>query len=180
MPPRLRAVRPWRPIAILAILTVAMMGSWIILSRIHSAARQQSALEQFWAPAFATPQPVLICLAKPIVYRPNLAMYQRYSRAHPGNFESEVERSNRALPLDDDQELVWSDLVQYPDYGVAVGDVDAAVKVSALLGKIGSQARLGLAGTTPMRFAQFSRCDRWRVQQQVDHANRAEPAFCFY
>jgi hypothetical protein len=107
-------------------------------------------------------------------------MYQRYSRAHPGNFESEVERSNRALPLDDDQKLVWSDLVQYPDYGVAVGDVDAAVKVSALLGKIGSQARLGLAGTTPMRFAQFSRCDRWRVQQQVDHANRAEPAFCFY
>lgn len=145
MPPRPRAIRPWRPIAILAILAAAMMGSWIIFSRMHTTVRQQSALEQFWAPAFATPQPVLICLAKPIVYRPTLAMYQRYSRAHPGNFESEVERSNRALPLDDDQKLVWSDMMQYPDYGVAVGDVDAAVKVSALLGKIGkpSQVRIG-------------------------------------
>ena len=36
-------------------------------------------------------------------------------------------------------------MVQYPDYGVAVGDVYAAVKVSSLLGTIGkpSQVRIG-------------------------------------
>jgi hypothetical protein len=40
---------------------------------------------------------------------------------------------------------MWSDMVQYPDYGVAVGDVYAAVTVSALLGKIGkpSLVRIG-------------------------------------
>lgn len=145
VPLRPLARRPWRLAAILAIVAVAMIVAWIAYSRMHAASQKQSALEQFWAPAFSTPQPVLICLAKPIVYRPTLETYRRYSRAHPGTFETEVERSNRALPLDNNQKLVWSDMMQFPDYGVAVGDVYAAVTVSALLGKIGkpSQVRIG-------------------------------------
>lgn len=120
MPPRSAASMPWRLVAILAILAVAVIGAWIAFSRMHSTPRQQSALEQFWAPAFATPQPVLICLAKPVVYRPTLETYQKYSHTHPGTFETEVERSNRELPLDRNEKLVWSDMTQYPDYGVAV------------------------------------------------------------
>ncbi len=144
-PPEPRAGRPWRSVAILAILAVAMIAAFIAYSRMHVTRRQQSALEQFWAPAFATPQPVLICLAKPVVYRPTLEMYQRYSRTHPGTFETEVERSNQALPLDNNEKLAWSDMMQYPDYGVAVGDAYAAVKISSLLGTIGkpSQVRIG-------------------------------------
>ena len=145
MPPRPSAWRPWRLVTILVVIAVAVIGAWIAYSRMHAASQQQSALDRFWAPAFATPQPVLICLAKPIVYRPTLEMYQRYSRVHPGTFQTEVERSNQALPLDNNQKLVWSDMMQFPDYGVAVGDVHAAVTVSALLGKIGkpSQVRIG-------------------------------------
>jgi hypothetical protein len=137
--------RPWRSISIAAVLVFAAICASFAFYRMHATQRQQSALEQFWAPAFATPQPVLICLAKPILYRPSPDTYQKYARAHPGNFESEVERSNRALPLDPNQKLVWSDMVQYPDYGVAVGDVDAAIKVSALLGGLQkpSQVRIG-------------------------------------
>jgi hypothetical protein len=121
------------------------MGAWMAISHIHSAVRQQSALDQFWAPAFATPQPVLICLAKPVVYRPTIEMYQKYARAHPGTFQTEVERSNQAIPLDKSEKLVWGDLSQMADYGVAVGDVYAAVKISSLLGTIGkpSQVRIG-------------------------------------
>ena len=143
--PRPPAGKPWRSIAIATILVLVAICSWIAFSRMHPTQPQQSALEKFWAPAFLTPQPVLICLAKPILYRPSPDTYQKYSRAHPGNFESEVERSNRALPLDPNQKLVWSDMVQYPDYGVAVGDVDAAIEVSALLGRIQkpSQVRIG-------------------------------------
>ena len=32
-------------------------------------------------------------------------MYRRYSRAHPGTFETEEERSNQALPLDNNEKL---------------------------------------------------------------------------
>ena len=137
--------KPWRSISIVAILVLVAIGAWIAFSRMQATQRQQSALEQFWAPAFSTPQPVLICLAKPILYRPSSDTYQNYSRTHPGNFESEVERSNRTLPLDPNKKLVWSDMVQYPDYGVAVGDVYTAVKVSSVLGTIGkpSQVRIG-------------------------------------
>lgn len=145
VPGMARIRQPWRFVAILAILAVAAMGAWMAVSRTHSTARQPSALDRFWAPAFATPQPVLICLAKPVVYRPALEMYQKYSRAHPGNFETEVERSNRAIPLDKNEKLTWGDLTPMTDYGVAVGDVYAAVKISSLLGTIGkpSQVRIG-------------------------------------
>lgn len=90
-------------------------------------------------------QGCLICLAKPVVYRPSLDVYRRYSQAHPGTFASEVERSNEDLPLQPQDSLVWSDMIPYSDYGVAVGDVYAAVQLSALLGRIGkpSQVRIG-------------------------------------
>ncbi len=143
--PRTRTTEPWRTIAILAILTVAIIAAWVAFSHLHAKTGRQVALEQFWAPVFATPQPVLICLAKPVVYRPTLELYRKYSRAHPGNFETEVERSNRALPLENNQKIEWGEMMQFPDYGVATGDVHAAVTVSALLGRIGkpSQVRVG-------------------------------------
>ena len=145
IPLRPAARMPWRLIAIVAIVAVAAIGAWIAFPGLHPARQPQSAFDKFWAPAFATPQPVLICLAKPVVYRPTLETYQKYSHTHPGTFETEVERSNRALPLEPHETLVWSDMAQYPDYGVAVGDVYAAVKVSSLLGTIGkpSQVRIG-------------------------------------
>ncbi|HEX8710321.1 MAG TPA: hypothetical protein VF730_00520 [Terracidiphilus sp.] len=106
---------------------------------------QPTAQTRFWAPVFATQQPVLICLAKPVVYRPSFALYQRYAKNHPGAFETEVERSNQRLSLDPNAMVPWRDVVPYPDYGVAVGDVYAAVRVSSLFGQIGkpSQVRIG-------------------------------------
>jgi hypothetical protein len=101
--------------------------------------------EQFWAPVFATPQPVLICVAKPVVYRPSRSLYERYARNHPGTFSTEVERSNQALPLADKEKVEWSQILRYPDYGVAVGDAYSAVSISGLLGQMGkpSQVRIG-------------------------------------
>jgi len=141
--PRARGLK--RLIAIATAVLVVVIGAWIAIHRMYEPPHEQSALEQFWAPAFATPQPVLICLAKPVVYRPTLEMYQRYSRRHPGSFATEVDRSNQALPLDSNEKLSWNEMMQYPDYGVAVGDVYAAVKISSLLGGIGkpSQVRIG-------------------------------------
>jgi hypothetical protein len=105
----------------------------------------QSALDQFWAPVLSASQPVLICLAKPVSYRPSLTLYQRYAKNHPGAFQTEVQRSNDPLPLDPREKMVWGDMVPFPDYGVAMGDVYAATRLSALFASINktSQVRIG-------------------------------------
>jgi hypothetical protein len=105
----------------------------------------RSALDQFWSPVFATSQPVLICVAKPILYRPSLDVYRRYSSTHPGIFLTEVDRWNQPLPLDPNEKLFWRDMLRFPDYGVAMGDVYAATQLSALFARINkpSQVRIG-------------------------------------
>jgi hypothetical protein len=64
---------------------------------------------------------------------------------HPGTFQTEDERANMPLPLDPDEKISWGDLFVYTDYGVAAGDVYAAVALSSLLSKIDkpSQLRIG-------------------------------------
>lgn len=132
--------------SILAGLFVALaLGAGIASLAVHRAERHKSIFDQFWDPVFATQQPALICLAKGVTYRPGPALYQRYVRSHPGTFQTEVERSSEPLPLDPNEKLSWRDMVFYDGYGVALGDVSAAVKISALLGKIGkpNQVRIG-------------------------------------
>jgi hypothetical protein len=125
----------------LALVAAAVLAAWAI----HRSAAQKSVLAQFWSPVFSTRQPVLICLAKPVAYRPNQDVYSRYSRTHPGTFQTEAERANTPLPLDPDTKLTWGDLFIYTDYGVAAGDVYAATAISTLLGRLDkpSQLRIG-------------------------------------
>ena len=128
-----------------AVSLVLVLGAGLLYNRSRASQSSPTALQRFWAPVFATPQPVLICLAKPVVYRPSFDLYQRYAKTHPGTFQTEVERSNQVLPLDPNEKVPWSEIVPYPDYGVAVGNVYAAVRVSSLLGQMGkpSQVRAG-------------------------------------
>lgn len=134
--------RHWVIAVLIAVLTCGLAFSFLSL---RAKTKAQSALDQFWTPAFSTPQPVFICLAKPVVYRPARELYHKYVHDHPGTFESEVERSNQELPLKPSDQLSWGEMVAYPDYGVAVGDVYAAVKISAMLGQLRkpSQVRIG-------------------------------------
>ena len=130
---------------IVGICLLAALSAGLLFINSRSNAHQKTLMEHFWAPAFATPQPVLICVAKPVVYRPSFELYQRYSRSHPGTFESEVERSNQLLPLAANESMQWGQILPYPDYGVAVGDAYSAVSISGLLGQLGkpSQVRIG-------------------------------------
>jgi len=128
-----------------AMCVLLALGAGILFEGSRGNIRSKTLVEQFWAPVFATPQPVLICVAKPVLYRPALELYHRYARKHPGTFETEVERSNQILPLPANDKLEWSQMLQYPDYGVAVGDAYSAVSISGLLGQMGkpSQVRIG-------------------------------------
>ena len=130
-------------LAIVAVCLAVIAG--VTLVGRHNKAESASVAQRFWGPALASQQPVLICLAKPVLYRPSFELYRKYSSNHPDDFDTEVERSNRVLPLDPQTKIVWSDMVPYADYGVALGDVEAAVNISGLLGRLGKpiQVRIG-------------------------------------
>ena len=132
----------WAITAICLVVALAAGGAFFA---IHRALRQRSVVEQFWSPIFASQQPVLICLAKPVLYRPTQDVYHRYAQTHPGTFQTEVERADQPLPLNENENLSWRDMYIASDYGVALGDVYAAVSLSAYLGKIGKprQVRIG-------------------------------------
>jgi hypothetical protein len=121
-----------------------VLGLVLLASTVYRASARKSTVDQFWSPALATSGPVLICLAKPTVYLPSLELLQRYSKS-PGEFKTESQILTDAAPLQPQDKLVWGDMLEYADYGVAAGDVYAAVRLSALFGRMGkeSQVRIG-------------------------------------
>jgi hypothetical protein len=142
--PAATSKKRWLPWTV-GVLSLALVLVVAFGTRLPNRSPKESALDQFWSPVFGTSQPVLICLAKPLLYRPSMELYRRYSKAHPGTFQTEVERYDKALPLDPNAKLVWGDMRPYTDYGVAMGDVYVAARLSALFDHINkpSQVRIG-------------------------------------
>jgi len=143
-PAMARTDRRWRW-GIAGACAVLAIGATFAFLEMHRATRENSTFEQFWNPVFATQQPALICLAKGVTYRPGPALYEKYARSHPGAFQTEVERYSRPLPMKPDERLSWGDMQLLDGYGVALGDVSAAIKFSGILGKMGkaNQVRIG-------------------------------------
>jgi hypothetical protein len=135
--------KKWKRYRLISALCIGLLAGAIAIGRHH--ATQSTAIDAFWSPVFATPQPVLVCLAKATVYRPTQALYERYARAHPGTFHTAIEKFDRFLPLDPKQQTPWGEMREDAAFGVARGDAYAAVTLSALLGKIGKpdQVRIG-------------------------------------
>lgn len=121
----------------------AVLAAVMITTRVHSRRPPMSALDEFWSPVLASSQPVLICLAKPVLYRPSTDLYRRYAGSHHTEFLTEVERSNAVLPIDPNEMVRWGDLSQY--HAVAMGDAYVAARLSALFGRFNkpSQVRIG-------------------------------------
>lgn len=130
----------WKNRYVIAGVAILLLAVALFLS--FSRTHQENTLNQFWAPVFSTPQPALICLAKGVTYRPSLELYDSYRANHPGRFNTEVERSSDPLPLDPNQKLQWRDLRLFSDYGVATGDVYAAIRISGTLGQLRKPAQL--------------------------------------
>lgn len=137
--------RKWKLVAWTALAINLLLVGVLVAPGIHRKLARPSPLQQFWAPVFSTSQPVLVCLPKPIFYRPSPALYDKYAKTHPGTFQTQVERFNQPLPLDPDQKILWGDMVTFPDFGLVSGDVYAGFRISQALGRIGkpSQIRIG-------------------------------------
>jgi hypothetical protein len=110
--------RRWIAVAIcVAVLLPAGAGALVYQRNAH----RMSTIVRFWSPVFTTQQPVLICLAKPVTYRPSQALYQRYVRTHPGTFQSEWQRTSNPLLHSPDEKLNWRDIGQQPSTSRAFG-----------------------------------------------------------
>jgi hypothetical protein len=135
-----RLLRAWLVAGLVMLAGLAMVGSTIYRARAH-----QSVLHRFWSPALSSTEPILVCLAKPSVYLPSVQLYQRHSKT-PENFLSQYERLSQKPDLQPDDKLAWSDMVEYPDYGLAVGDVYTAIQLSSLFGEIGKKNQVRIGG----------------------------------
>ena len=128
---------------LMLVLTVALAVA-LLAAFFYRSGNANSTVNQFWSPVLASTEPVLICLAKPTVYVPSPQLLQRYSK-NPGQFATELQRLTQPAPMQPQDKMVWGEMVEYADYGVAAGDAYAAVRLSALLGQMGkeSQVRIG-------------------------------------
>lgn len=126
--------------------TLACFGVLILILYLYRSPAKlpKSSIAQFWAPAFTTSKPLLICLPKPILYRPSVDLYKRSAKA-PGEFDREVYRMNHRPHLQPNDAITWGDMVEYYDYGVSQGDVQATVRFSNFLGHLekDSEVRIG-------------------------------------
>jgi hypothetical protein len=108
-----------------------LMTGWLLgRARDRSA---EPAVKAFWMPALLSPNPVLLCVPKPLLYRPSDELFNRYAKTHANALNTREERRNDVLPLQPDEPLRWDDMVPVRNSGPAIGGVIAAVNLSRLL-----------------------------------------------
>jgi len=135
-------VRAW-------ILAVFGMGlAFLVLALLRTTGKQvgqRSEFNDFWAPLFATAQPVLICLASPVVYLPRPNLYDEANQKHPGEFDTPVKQFNTPLQFDPNTVLKWKDIYSLADNYVNKDDAYVAADLSELFARIHktSQVRIG-------------------------------------
>jgi hypothetical protein len=135
----LRSVRKrtlWAIVLCALALAAALVGY-----RVYQKRSPDVAINKFWLPIFATPKPALICLPKPIFYRPSIGLFQKNEKT-PGEFDNEVDRMNGRPHLQPNDQIAWRDMVEFSDFGVSKGDVKAAFRLSNLLIKLGKDTEL--------------------------------------
>ena len=165
----------WKLLAWAALAVNLVLGVVLVSPGLYHKLARPSPWQQFWAPVFSTSQPVLVCLPKPIFYRPSFSLYDKYAKTHPGTFQTQVERFNQPLPLDPEEKILWKDMLTFPDFGLVSGDVYAAFRISEALDRIGkpSQIRIGnessfdeLRNSPAVLIGAFS--NRWTMEMTSD------------
>lgn len=131
-------LRQWR-IAMLAIIMLLVVSALVIATRKH--ARKSSSFDAFWAPVFATTEPVLICAPSPVAYELDGDLYAKAGRAN----DSQVEQTSTPLQLEPETQLKWKEVYPVVDELVNKDDAYVAVELTALFEGIHktSQVRIG-------------------------------------
>lgn len=136
-----------KTISLGAVAVLAVLGAAATLHSVLGAASPQSALDLFWAPAIASHQPMLICLANASDH-PQADIEGYSSQALQNDPETGAKAVETSLPLGQDQNSANADSSVSPEI-VPAADASVAVAVSGLFGKLNrpTQLRIGAAAT---------------------------------
>ena len=118
------------------LIVAACLFAW------HFRRERQSVQRSFWAPASSSSRPVLLCLPKPMVYRPSDQLFERYEREHPNVSLSREARQDEFLPFASTDKLEWGDMIPVLNSGPGIGGVVAAINVSKVLTEQGMRFEL--------------------------------------
>jgi hypothetical protein len=148
--PRLRVTA--KPLLlVIATTALVVMGVCAIIFAGHKRVQPASVVEGFWAPLLKTPQPVLICLPSPVVYQPSTELYERYTKTHPGTYQTPGERWAAPLNLDPNEQVPWKDMRPYANTYVAKEDAYVAGEMLAVFAGIGKPCQTKSLSTLSIR-----------------------------
>jgi hypothetical protein len=127
----------WSVVPVLACL--AVIG---YLGKLYFHKSPDLATKSFWLPASGSSKPVLLCLPRPMVYRPSEKLFERYRRTHPNAFATREARQDQILPIENTDTIQWGDMVPSRNAGPGIGGVIAAINMSKLLTEQGIRFEL--------------------------------------
>ena len=126
----------------LIVVAIACLAVLAFLVRPYLHKLPDSATRAFWLPAAVASKPVLLCLPRPMVYRPSDKLFDRYEQAHPGAFATREARQDQLLPLVPEETIQWGDMSPVRSAGPGIGGVVAAINMSRLLTEQGIRFEL--------------------------------------
>lgn len=149
-PPRLRRGLWIASAAAAALIALAGVALW--------QGRRPSALESFWRPVLQNPQPVLLCVAHPVVYHLQ------------GDTRLRVLQGGAPPQL-----APWAGVVRDPDHYVGVGDAFALAQLSAFFGRSGKPSQIRIGADTSFADLRYSPAvligaftNQWTMQMTRD------------
>ena len=124
---------------VLGLACLAVIG---YLGKLYFHKSTDLATKSFWLPAAVASKPVLLCLPRPMVYRPSEKLFERYRRAHPNAFATREARQDEILPLENTDTIQWGDMIPSRNAGPGIGGVIAAINMRKLLTEQGIRFEL--------------------------------------
>lgn len=111
--------------AFAAVVVVGIAGAFLI-RRVPS---PPTMVDEFWAPVFASPKPVLIYCGQPVVYFLSRDIHDKYRRTLP----AEKQRGAYVVALGPDTIIRGRDVIPVTDQFVGIGNAQAAVLLATLM-----------------------------------------------
>ena len=126
--------------ALIGVLVCLLLGFFLVVLYLQKS--PEPAVKAFWSPASVLSKPVLLCLPRPMVYKPSDKLFERYRKSHPNTFGTREARQDQLLPLEPTDPIEFGDMIPVRNAGPGIGGVIAAVNLSTLLTEQGIRFEL--------------------------------------
>jgi hypothetical protein len=126
----------------LAIAALACVALVVYLFTFYTHKSPERTLKAFWLPASLSSKPVLLCLPRPMVYRPSDKLFDRYAQSHPNAMITREARQDQILRFEPTDTIQWGDMTPVRNSGPGIGGVIAAINMSKLLTEQGIRFEL--------------------------------------